>query len=196
LQPAAASNPAGPSPAFRMVVGLGNPGPSYAATRHNIGFMVLDRLAAGLGCAFSTQKSWDAAVARGSGWLLCKPLSFMNCSGAPVSAVSGFYKVPPAEVLVVLDDAALPLGRLRFRPGGSAGGHNGLQSVLDHLGTAAVPRLRVGIGASSGIEMVDHVLGRFLSEERPVIEEALERAVEAVNFARANGWEAAMNRFN
>ena len=120
----------------------------------------------------------------------------MNLSGNSVRAVSDFYKIAPAEVLVVLDDTALPLGRLRLRTDGSAGGHNGLQSVIDHLGTPAVPRLRIGIGGAEPGGAVEHVLGRFSLEERPVLEQSLDRAEAAVACVLDRGLEAAMNAFN
>lgn len=119
----------------------------------------------------------------------------MNLSGEPVSTVARFYKASPAQTLVVYDDMALPLGKLRLRPEGSAGGHNGMQSVIDHLGTRAVPRLRVGIGeATSG--MVGHVLGRFAPAELPELQAALDRAVEAIEYIQTRGLQAAMNQFN
>ena len=180
---------------FRLIAGLGNPGGEYAETRHNVGFMVLDRLATRAGAAFRLEKKWQAAVASiGGGWL-CKPQTYMNLSGESVSALGHFYKVEPAEVLVVLDDFALPLGRLRLRQKGSAGGHNGLQSIIDHLGTTEVARMRVGIGAAEG-EATSHVLGRFSAAERPIVDEALGRAADAVEFAHSHGFPAAMNRYN
>lgn len=182
-------------PFIRLIVGLGNPGREYARTRHNVGFMILDRLTEKSGVRFRAGK-WQAETAAHDGAYFCKPTSFMNLSGQPVATVSRFYKVPPAQILVVLDDTALPLGRMRFRAGGSAGGHNGLQSILDHLGTQEVPRLRVGIGEAEGRQMTDHVLGRFTPEEQPVLEKALQRAAEAVEFAGKNGLEAAMNIYN
>ena len=156
--------------------------------------MILDRLALRAGESFSLQKNWQAEIASRGNVVYCKPASFMNLSGEPLSAVSKFYKIPVKEILVVLDDVALPLGKLRIRPGGSSGGHNGMQSILDHIGE--VPRLRVGIGAASGSGMTGHVLGRFTSDEQPVLEESLARAVEAIDYAQANGLEAAMNKFN
>ena len=180
---------------FRLIVGLGNPGGEYAETRHNVGFMVLDRLAARAGAAFRAEKKWQAIVApTGNGWL-CKPQTYMNLSGESVSALGHFYKIEPSQVLVVLDDLALPLGRLRLREKGSAGGHNGLQSVITHLGTNEVPRLRIGIGAAAG-EATGHVLGRFSPDERPVLDEALNRAADAIEFAQSHDFPAAMNRYN
>lgn len=120
----------------------------------------------------------------------------MNLSGQPVAALSRFYKVEPEQILVVLDDVALPLGKLRLRQNGSAGGHNGLQSILDHLGTREVARLRVGIGAANERTMTGHVLGRFSPRERELLETSLNRAVETINYAQTNGLNAAMNQFN
>lgn len=185
--------------AIRLVAGLGNPGREYENTRHNIGFLVLDRLAGRLGLgAFAFSNNWQALWARGAdGCLFVKPQTFMNLSGRAVAGVARYYKIPPAEILVVFDDLALPLGRLRLRPQGSAGGHNGLQSVLEFFDTAEVPRLRIGIGAAGGGRgMVGHVLGKFRPDEQPAVAEAVERACEAIECARAEGLEAAMNRFN
>jgi len=157
--------------------------------------MVLDKLAARSGAAWRTEKKWKAQVADCGGVVCCKPTSYMNLSGNPVNGVAHFYKVTPAETLIVYDDLALPLGKLRFRPDGTAGGHNGMQSVIDQLGTQEIPRLRIGIGETSG-SMVSHVLGRFGAEELPELEAALERAVEAIAFAQNRGLQAAMNHFN
>lgn len=180
---------------FRLIVGLGNPGREYERTRHNVGFMVLDKLAARSRAPWRVEKQWQAEVAAGEGVIYCKPTSYMNLSGKPVGAVARFYKVTPAEMLVVYDDLALPLGKLRLRAEGSAGGHNGMQSIIDHLGTPEVPRLRLGIGgATSG--MVSHVLGRFSPAELPELEAALDRAVDAIEFAQTRGLQPAMNQFN
>ena len=184
-------------PKFRLLVGLGNPGLEYRETRHNVGFMVLDRLAADGRAEFRRERSWRAEVARVGDLLLCKPQTFMNLSGQAVRAMSDFYKVSPQETLVVLDDLALPLGKLRFRASGSAGGHNGMKSIMERLGTMEVPRLRIGIGDKPGPDAaVDHVLGRFDLEEQPVLEQSLARAVEAIETALAKGFSAAMNSFN
>jgi PTH1 family peptidyl-tRNA hydrolase len=119
----------------------------------------------------------------------------MNLSGQSVRPLSQFYKIEPSQVLVILDDMALPLGKLRFRTNGSAGGHNGLASVIEHFGTSAIPRLRIGIGSAER-DTVGHVLGRFALEERPVLEQSLDRALEALDCARTRGIEAAMNAYN
>jgi PTH1 family peptidyl-tRNA hydrolase len=180
----------------RLVVGLGNPGAEYERTRHNIGFNVVDALAAEWGLAWQHSKSWHALWAKGEQGLLVKPASYMNRSGEPVAAVANFYKIQPAEILVVLDDFALELGRLRLRLEGGTGGHNGLESVIMHFGTEAIPRLRIGIGAAPGEGAVDYVLGRFFEEERPVVEKTITRAAEAVKCAIDKGVLSAMNLFN
>ena len=184
------------SSTVRLVVGLGNPGAEYNRTRHNVGFDVVDLLASEWGLAWQPSKSWHALWAKGEKAILVKPASYMNRSGEPLAAVASFYKIEPAEILVVLDDFALELGRLRLRPEGSAGGHNGLESILMHLGTEAIPRLRIGIGAAPGGGAVDHVLGRFFTEEVPVVEKTIERAAAAVKCAIDKGVLSAMNLFN
>lgn len=181
---------------LRLIVGLGNPGRDYAGTRHNAGFMALDRLAAKWRIVFSRASGIEAEAARHGDTRLCKPLSYMNLSGSPVGAVARFYKIAPEETLVIYDDVALPLGRLRLRKSGSAGGHNGLQSIIDHLGTNVIPRLRIGIGAAAGEAMTGHVLGKFRPEERETLDAALDRAVEAVEMSLNAGFESAMNFFN
>ena len=181
---------------IRLIAGLGNPGSEYAATRHNIGFMVIDQLAAQFGSAWERSSKWDALSAKCGAVLLVKPLSFMNLSGYPLFAVAQFYKIEPQEILLVLDDFSLPLGRLRFRARGGPGGHNGLESVIVQFGTEEIPRLRIGIGAAPREGSVDHVLGRFFDEEKPVVRSTIDRAVEALKCAIDNGLVSAMNTFN
>jgi PTH1 family peptidyl-tRNA hydrolase len=183
-------------PTLRLLVGLGNPGREYAGTRHNVGFMVLDRIADAAGARFRADRKWQAEVATTGDLILCKPQTYMNLSGESVGAIARFHKIEPTSVLVVLDDMALPLGRLRIRERGSAGGHNGLRSILDHLGAQAVPRLRVGIGSAEPGAATGHVLGRFAVDERPLVEQALDRAVQAIQFAREHDLPSAMNQFN
>ena len=183
-------------PSLRLIVGLGNPGREYADTRHNVGFMIAERMAAKSGVAFRTEKNWRSSVARAGDLVLAKPLTYMNLSGEAVRAVGDFYKIAPAQMLVVLDDMALPLGRLRLRGDGSAGGHNGLRSIIEHLGTQAVPRLRIGIGEADPGAVVGHVLGRFSLEERDALAQSLDRAEAVIDCLRADGIEAAMNAFN
>lgn len=183
---------------IRLVAGLGNPGREYENTRHNAGFMVVDRIASRLGLTLGYSSSWQTFWARsGDGCTYLKPMTYMNASGRSVRAAAQFYKIDPAEALIVFDDLALPLGHLRLRKSGSSGGQNGMESVIEHLGTAAVPRLRVGIGAAEGgRSMVDHVLSRFSTREREVLDSAIDRAADAVEHARLHGVEAAMNVYN
>ncbi len=181
---------------IRLIVGLGNPGREYRDTRHNIGFMVLDRLTQNAGVRFQKETAWTADVAKASGVFLCKPLSFMNLSGEVVRTIGDFYKISPPEILVVCDDMALPLGKIRLRTEGSAGGHNGLRSIIDHLGTKEFPRLRVGIGAAEPGGATGHVLGRFADSETAPLKESLDRALAAVECAQQDGIAEAMNKFN
>jgi PTH1 family peptidyl-tRNA hydrolase len=184
----------------RLIIGLGNPGNAYQDTRHNIGFMVMDALAAQLGTSFQHEKRWESHVAKlPAGWLV-KPQTYMNLSGRAANAIARFYKVPAEEMLVVFDDVDLPLGRVRLRPSGSAAGHNGLRSLIECLGTDAFPRLKVGIGSDSGRpagdRLVGHVLGAFAEAERAAVAQAVDRAASAVLAAMRGGLGAAMNLFN
>jgi PTH1 family peptidyl-tRNA hydrolase len=182
--------------AIRLIAGLGNPGPEYAATRHNIGFMVVDQLAAQFGSAWEKSGKWDALSAKCGAVLLIKPLSFMNHSGYPLFTVAQFYKIGPEQMLVVLDDFALPLGRLRLRAQGGSGGHNGLESIIAQFGTEEIPRLRIGIGAAPCEGSTDYVLSRFFDEEKPIARATIDRAVEALKCVIDNGLVSAMNTFN
>jgi PTH1 family peptidyl-tRNA hydrolase len=184
-----------PAAPIRLIAGLGNPGREYESTRHNVGFMVLDRLASARGLRWERSAKWGADWAKGD-VILVKPSTFMNRSGEPLSAIMQFYKIAATDVLVVLDDLALPLGRLRLRLAGSSGGHNGLEAILQHLGTDEISRMRVGIGAAPNEGAIDYVLGRFFAEERPLLEATLERAVEAAKCAIDKGVLSAMNIFN
>jgi len=181
-----------------LIVGLGNPGRHYEGTRHNVGFMVLDRLAAQAGALFESKPKWQSHVAKlpGSGVMLAKPQSFMNLSGRPIRQIIAFHKWTPENVLVVYDDVALPLGKLRFREKGSAGGHNGIKSLIEHFGSDNFPRLKVGIGSSEPGNMTGHVLGNFREEERELLENTLARAVAAVQLALSQGLAPAANFYN
>jgi PTH1 family peptidyl-tRNA hydrolase len=179
-----------------LVAGLGNPGAEYEQTRHNVGFLVVDLLAAKSGSRWERSTKWDAVTAKWGDVILVKPTSFMNRSGHPLFAIAQFYKISPQEILVILDDLALPLGRLRIRPDGGAGGHNGLESIIVQFGTEEIPRLRIGIGAAPTEGSVDYVLGRFFEEEMPLVRSTIERAAEAVKCAIDNGLVSAMNKFN
>ena len=181
---------------IRLVAGLGNPGPEYAATRHNIGFMVVDQLAAQFGSIWEKSSKWDALIAKFGSVFLAKPMTYMNRSGYAVLKLAQFYKIQPAEILVVLDDTALPLGRLRLRTSGGSGGHNGLESIIVQFGTEDIPRLRIGIGEAPPSGSVDYVLSRFFEEEKPVVRSAIDRATEAVKCAIDNNLISAMNIFN
>jgi PTH1 family peptidyl-tRNA hydrolase len=184
---------------MRVVVGLGNPGKQYHGTRHNVGYAVVDGLASGPS-AGRFQSRFSAQVAElfegEQKVLLVKPETFMNLSGRSVRQVMDFYQVPLTDLLVVCDDVNLALGRLRVRQKGSHGGHNGLRDIQNHLGTTEYPRLRIGVGAGEEGELVDHVLGRFRPSERPVIEDALTLAIQAVSVWIQQGIEVCMNRFN
>jgi PTH1 family peptidyl-tRNA hydrolase len=183
---------------MKVVVGLGNPGRQYAGTRHNVGFAVVDALAAGPGGG-PWRGRFQAQVAElkdvGETLLLVKPETFMNLSGQSVRQVLDFYKVPATDLLVTCDDFALPLGKLRVRAKGTHGGHNGLRNIQEHLGSTEYPRLRIGVGGPKD-DAVDHVLGRFKPAERQVIDDAIIKATQAVIVWAHYGIEACMNRFN
>ena len=185
---------------MKLVVGLGNPGPQYRDTRHNVGFAVADELARRWQVVGwrEQQKALVAKVRVGAeAVLLAKPMTFMNLSGDAVAGLAGFYKVAVADVLVVFDEAALTLGRLRAGRAGSAGGHNGLKSVIARLGTTEVPRLRIGVGRGDARrDLADHVLGTFRAEERDEVEAAVLRAAEAAVTFVTDGIERVMNAFN
>lgn len=181
---------------IRIIVGLGNPGRDYAATRHNVGFMVLDRLAAHFGVDWKTDKARKAELAAGPGVLLVKPQTFMNASGECVGPLMRYFKFEPEQVFVVYDDISFPVGALRLRAGGSAGGHNGMKSLIAHLGTEKFPRLRIGISAPGQKQMISHVLGKFAPDERPLLDDALLRASAASLMALSHGFDAAANQFN
>ncbi|WP_148598728.1 aminoacyl-tRNA hydrolase [Aquisphaera giovannonii] len=184
---------------MKLVVGLGNPGNKYAATRHNIGFELIDRLAAaGLGASFS--RKFEGQLAESEidyrRVLLLKPETFMNLSGRSVGQALRFYKLEPADLLVVCDDLNLPVGKIRIRPGGSDGGQKGLRDINAHLGTEQYARIRIGIGDNGEQDAADYVLSRFRPAERAAIDDALILASQAVAVWVAQGTEAAMNRFN
>ncbi|MEZ5330391.1 MAG: aminoacyl-tRNA hydrolase [Verrucomicrobiales bacterium] len=181
----------------KLIVGLGNPGRKYHGTRHNVGFLVLDRLAERAAASFTPHLKWKAEVARrGDNTLLVKPLTFMNESGRAVQLLSEFYKVAPQQCIIVYDDIALNFGDFRIRREGSAGGHNGVKSLIACLGTQEFPRLRFGVGDADGQPLVSHVLGRFSSREAEELPVLVEDAVDAVECLVAEGVEVAMARWN
>ena len=192
--------PLGACVRVRLIIGLGNPGRRYNGTRHNVGFDVLDEVAARRALEFSSAPA-EAVMARTResepGVMLAKPLTFMNLSGTPVSALVRYYRVPLDDLLIVAEDVNLPLGRLRARARGSDGGHNGLRSVIEALGTQAVSRLRIGVGrGDTRRDLAAHVLARFEVSERPAIREAVVQAADAVEAFIVEGIDPVMNRFN
>ena len=184
---------------MKIVVGVGNPGKKYARTRHNVGFMVVDRFAErhGLG-TWRRRFRAHAAEGRigGDNVLLLKPETYVNETGRALSEAVAWRRVAPRDIMVVCDDFNLPLGRLRVRGGGSSGGHNGLKSIADTLGTEDVPRLRVGIGAERPGDGRDFVLSSFSADERPVVGEAVDRAADALEEWLARGLESCQNIYN
>lgn len=184
---------------WKLVVGLGNPGSKYQGTRHNIGFEAVDRIAEG-GTGATFARKFDGLLAEAEidfrRVLLLKPETFMNLSGRSVAQAMRFYKLDLADLLVVCDDLNLPLGKLRIRGGGSDGGQKGLRDITAQLGADQYARLRIGIGDRGPIDAADFVLSRFRSAERPVMDDALILASQAVAVWTAQGLDAAMNRFN
>jgi len=186
----------------KLIVGLGNPGAEYRETRHNVGFKVADALAERWRVADQWREKFDAlhvkTVAPGDEpVIVMKPLTYMNLSGQAVSSLAQFYKIEPADILVVTDDVALPLGRLRARRDGGAGGHNGLKSIIQSLATQAFARMRVGVGrGDSRRDLADHVLGRFEPGEHDTVSAAVLRAADASEVFVADGIERVMNVFN
>jgi PTH1 family peptidyl-tRNA hydrolase len=184
-----------------LIVGLGNPGEDYARTRHNVGFIVVERLAQEWQATWAKEKKFNARLARAAvdarRVLLCEPQTYMNASGEAVQAIGGFYEIPAERLLVVVDDADLPLGELRLRPGGSSGGHHGLESIEQHLGTRDYARLRVGIGRQDRLrEITGHVLGRFGSTEAALADKVLSVAAKQAATWLKDGIQIAMNQFN
>src|SRR6266581_716974 len=185
-----------------LILGLGNPGREYARTRHNAGFMALELLAGRWHARLSAKKKFHARVALverdGCKRLLAEPETFMNASGEAARALATFYQVAPERMLVIVDDADLPLGEIRLRPRGSSGGHHGLESIEQHVGTREFPRLRIGIGRqdTGEREITDYVLSKFRPAESELLEKALTRAADQVECWLSDGIQPAMNRFN
>jgi PTH1 family peptidyl-tRNA hydrolase len=187
---------------MRLIVGLGNPGREYRETRHNVGFMVVDEIATrhNLSMAMAPSQVPDAFVAKKYGadpLLVAKPLTFMNRSGEAVAALARYYDIAAGDLLVVVDEVALPFGRLRARARGSAGGHNGLKSVIERLGTTEFPRLRLGVGRGDARrDLADHVLSTFEADEQPALGEFIARAADAAEMFAAEGIAKVMNTYN
>ncbi len=186
---------------MHLIVGLGNPGAEYAKTRHNAGFLLVERLAELWRAGWTKERKFTARVARaerlGRKVLLAEPQTFMNLSGESVGGLVKYYQVPLEKVLVVVDDADLPVGEIRLRPGGGTGGHHGLESVTQHLGSKAFPRLRIGIGRQDEMrEITGHVLGKFSAGESALLEKVLERAAGQIECWLGDGLQKAMSQFN
>lgn len=185
-----------------LIVGLGNPGREYEHTRHNVGFRALDLLAAELGTAVNRLKfralCSPVVSCGGKKVLLLKPQTFMNASGDAVKLAGAFYRIPPEHILVLSDDISLPVGRLRVRPNGSAGGHNGLKSIIAQLGSCEFPRIKIGVGQKPhpDYDLADWVLGSFTQLEEQTLSGALQHAGEAAQDLLQNGWVHAANRYN
>ena len=184
-----------------LVVFLGNPGTKYEMTRHNAGFMAGDAMAKAQGAAINRSR-FKALTGTcdigGETVMLMKPQTFMNLSGEAVAQAVSFYKLAPDHVIVVSDEVALPIGKLRIRTKGSAGGHNGIKNIIAHLGTDVFPRVKVGVGAPShpDYDMVDWVIGSFSAQEKKIVDEALDRALDAAECIISRGMTEAQNRFN
>ena len=184
---------------MKLIIGLGNPGKEYERTRHNTGFMVLDRLSEKLNIEISQNKFkglYGKGKYKGEDVLLLKPQTYMNLSGESVRQVMDFFKISQEDILVVYDDLDMPVGKLRLRQSGSAGGHNGINNIILHTGSQNFNRIRVGIDRSKYIKVVDYVLSRFTSEEQEAIEQGVENASDAIIDYLEHGFNHAMNRFN
>ncbi len=187
---------------MKLVAGLGNPGREYERTPHNVGFRALDVLAADIGASWKKESRFNALVARGTASgesiLLCKPQTFMNLSGDSIAPLLAFYKLSAADLVVVSDDVNLEPGRIRVRPSGSAGGHNGLKSVAARLGTQSFVRVRIGVGMGHHPvpDLVARVLGKIEPEDEAAVESGVRLAAEAALCAALNGHDFAMNRYN
>ena len=190
----------------QLIVGLGNPGSKYDHTRHNVGFVVIDALAQMWSIPLTDHRKFQGQFGEGLGAGHCKvrllkPMTFMNNSGQAIRAVTDWYKLPPAAVLVVYDEMALPLGTLRLRLSGSAGGHNGMKSAIAHLGSPDFPRLRIGIGApkapnGADKDTISHVLGTFSKTEAKIVCEVTQLVTDAIALSLKKGIEPAMNLYN
>ena len=185
---------------MKLIAGIGNPSPEYALTRHNAGFMAVDKISSVSGIALSRKKHgsvYGRGVFGGEDVLLVKPLTFVNLSGTAVRSFLKYYPLEAAEILVIHDDMDIPLGKIRIKAGGSSAGHKGIESIIKEIGTDNFARLRIGIGSPAGRSRgVNYVLGRFSPAEKEVLEDVLESCVSAAEEIMARGPESGMNRFN
>jgi PTH1 family peptidyl-tRNA hydrolase len=181
---------------MQMIVGLGNPGPKYQYTRHNVGFMAVDGLGRRLGIDIKNLKS-KALIGKKGDLLLVKPQTYMNLSGEAVMPLANYFKIEPQNILVVYDDMDIPLGEIRIKPKGSSGGHKGMQSIIQLLGTEDFPRVRIGIGRPMPhMEVVKYVLMTFAKDEIPIITKSLKTTIDAIETWRNDGLDIAMNKYN
>lgn len=184
---------------MKMIVGLGNPGKKYEFTRHNIGFLTVDEISKKLG-VLSYQSKFNALVAssdfNGSKVIVCKPQTYMNLSGDAVNSIAKYYKISSSDILVISDDMDLPVGKIRIRPFGGAGGQKGLKNIIDQLNTNEFPRIRIGIGKNPAIDAADYVLGKFEKENYDLYIESIKQATEAALVFVTEGLEKAMNLYN
>lgn len=185
---------------MKLIAGLGNIGEKYCFTRHNAGFMVLDRWATTEGLSFKTENKLKASITRlklnGEDIILAKPATYMNLSGEAVRAIIDYYKIDVKDILIVYDDLSLDLGKIRYRANGSDGGHNGIKSIIQHLGTKDFARLKIGIGPQPNIPSENYVLQNFPKEQLEFLKEVLDRAHESIEFYFQNGIEKTQNRYN
>ncbi len=186
---------------MHFIVGLGNPGAEYTQTRHNAGFLLVEKLALRWRMGWTVERKFSARIARGEAKgkrvLLCQPQTFMNLSGESVGEITGFYRLPLDHMVVAVDDADLPFGEIRLRPGGSSGGHHGLESIEQHLSSREFARLRIGIGRRDGARQITgHVLGKFEPAESGMLEIILERAANQMDCWLEAGLQKAMSQFN
>ncbi len=184
---------------MKLIVGLGNPGKEYENTRHNCGFIVMDALADKLNLSWSSSK-WNGLVAQGKigkeSVILLKPLTYMNLSGEAVIKVMNFYNIPVEDILVVYDDRDFPVGKIRLKPKGSAGGHNGIKNIIAHIHTEEFNRIRIGIGSNNKADMKDFVLGKISKADKEEFDIAVKNAVEACEMSVEKSFNDAMNRYN
>lgn len=184
---------------MKLIIGLGNPGKEYENTRHNTGFMAIDAFADYMNVSISMNKFRGEYVKfkyKGEDVVLLKPMTYMNLSGESVAQVMKFYKIDVNDILVIYDDLDMPTGKLRLRESGSAGGHNGIKSIIQHTGTQNFKRIRVGIDRHPKIPVVDYVLGKFSKQEQPLIEEGIKKIVKAIELYLDKGFNASMNQYN
>lgn len=181
---------------MKLILCTGNIGDKYCFNRHNVGFMVADKMAIDEGFDFKLENKLKCYLAKYQDFIIIKPTTYMNLSGEALSLVMNYYKIKPEDVLIVYDDLAIDLGTLRFKGNGSDGGHNGIKSIIQHLGTNKFARLKVGIGPQPPIPSENFVLGNFSKEQMPVLKEVLTRAGEAIKFYFENGLEKAQNKYN